>query len=103
MRPSHRPNLAPEVLERILRTHFESVEGTGPARTASWGAITRLSARADGRELLVEVSMNPKVSAEVAAETVARYNRFLEETCGYTTKERAKRLKKAVTSPTPGE
>jgi hypothetical protein len=103
VRPSHRPNLAPEALERILRTHFESVGGAGPERTASWGAISRLSARADGRELLVEVTMNPKVSVEVAAETIARYNRFLEETCGYTTKERAKRLKKSAVTPIPGE
>jgi hypothetical protein len=51
----------------------------------------------------VDVTMNPKVPVEVAAETVSRYNRFLEETCGYTTKERAKRLKKSATSPTPGE
>jgi hypothetical protein len=103
VKPSHRANLTPESLERILRTHFDSVDGAGAERTASWGAITRLSARADGRELLVDVTMNPKVPVEVAAETVARYNRFLEATCGYTTKERAKRLKKAVMSPDSGE
>lgn len=101
MRQSHRPNLAPEALERILRTHFESAGGTGPERTASWGAISRLRVRADGRELLVDLTMDPKVSEEVARETIARYNRFLEETCGYTSKERAKRLKK--TAPTPGD
>ncbi|MCI4373880.1 MAG: DUF5611 family protein [Thermoplasmata archaeon] len=103
VRPSHRANLSPEALERILKTHFESVGGTGPERTASWGALTRLSVRADGRELWVDVTMNPKVTVEVASETVARYNRFLEETCGYTTKERAKRLKKATVAPVPGE
>ncbi|HXQ48790.1 MAG TPA: DUF5611 family protein [Thermoplasmata archaeon] len=103
VRPTHRPNLAPEVLERILRVHFDSVAGTGPERTASWGAIAHLSARADGRDLLVEVTMNPKVAEEVARETIARYNRFLEEASGYTTKERAKRLKKSATTPTPGE
>jgi len=103
VRPSHRPNLAPEALERILKNHFESVGGAGPERTASWGAISRLSARADGRELLVDVTMNPKVSEDVARETIARYNRFLEETSGYSTKERAKRLKKLTTTPTPGE
>jgi hypothetical protein len=103
VRPTHRPNLTPEALERILRTHFETVASEGPARTASWGAISRLSARADGRELLVDVTMNPQVSEEVARETIARYNRFLEETCGYTAKERAKRLKKSATTPTPGD
>ncbi len=47
--------------------------------------------------------MNPKVTEEVARETIARYNRFLEETTGYSSKERAKRLRKSATSPAPGE
>jgi hypothetical protein len=103
VRPSHRANLAPEALARILATHFENVSGTGAERTASWGAIVRLSASADGRELRVDVTMNPKVPEEVARETIARYNRFLEEASGYSTKERAKRLKKATTSAAPEE
>jgi hypothetical protein len=102
VRPSHRANLAPESLDRILRTHFENVGGSGPERTASWGAIVQLSARAEGRDLLVDVTMNPKVPEEVARETIARYNRFLEETCGYSSKERAKRLKKATAATDAG-
>ncbi|MCI4365566.1 MAG: DUF5611 family protein [Thermoplasmata archaeon] len=102
VRPSHRPNLAPAALDRILGTHFESVGAAGPDRTASWGAITRIAVHAEGRDLLVEVTMNPKVSEEVARETIARYNRFLEETCGYSSKERAKRLKKSATTPPAG-
>jgi hypothetical protein len=100
VRASHRANLTPETLGRILATHFEHVGGTGVERTASWGAIVRLMARADGRDLLVDVTMNPKVPEEVARETIARYNRFLEETSGYSSKERAKRLKKLP--PTAG-
>jgi hypothetical protein len=46
--------------------------------------------------------MNPKVPEEVARETIARYNRFLEETCGYSSKERAKRLKKASAAADAG-
>jgi hypothetical protein len=103
VRPSHRANLAPEALERILRTHFEAVEGTGPERTARWGAISRLSAQADGRDLRVDVTMNPKVPEDVARETIARYNRFLEEASGYSAKERAKRLRKSASSPEKGE
>lgn len=101
MRPSHRPNLAPEALGRILAAHFEEVGGTGAERTARWGAIVRLSAWADGKDLLVDVTMNPKVPEEVARETIARYNHFLEEACGYSSKERAKRLKKSSAAP-PG-
>jgi hypothetical protein len=102
VRPSHRANLVPAALERILGTHFENVAADGVQRTASWGAIVRLSARAEGRELLVDVTMNPKVSEEVARETIARYNRFLEETSGYSSKERAKRLKKVAPTPDAG-
>jgi hypothetical protein len=102
VRPSHRGNLAPEALERILRTHFETVGGAGEDRTASYGAISRLAVRAEGRELRVELAMNPKVPEDVARETIARYNRFLEEACGYNAKERAKRLKKSTAPPTPG-
>ncbi len=38
--------------------------------------------------------MDPKVPEEVARETIARYNRFLEDVTGYTSKERARRLRK---------
>lgn len=96
VRTSHRANLQPAALERILGVHFEGVGGTGEERTATWGAISHLSVRGEGRELRVDVTMNPKVPDEVARETIARYNRFLEEVTGYTAKERAKRLRKVA-------
>ena len=103
VRASHRGNLTPEGIERIAREHFESV-GTSPEGVAaSFGAISRIVARAVGRELSVEVTMNPKVPGEVARETIARYNRFLEEVTGYSSKERAKRLRKSASTPGPGE
>jgi hypothetical protein len=103
VRTSHRPNLQPPALERILAVHFEGVGGTGAERSASWGAISRIVARADGKELAVEVTMNPKVPEPVARETIARYNRFLEEATGFSSKERAKRLRKLVTAGPAGD
>jgi hypothetical protein len=100
VRPTHRGNLPPAALERILTTHFGAATVDGVDRTASWGAIVSLRARAEGKELLVDVTMNSKVTEDVARETIARYNRFLEETTGYTSKERANRLKKSA-APTP--
>ncbi|MFI5418448.1 MAG: DUF5611 family protein [Candidatus Lutacidiplasmatales archaeon] len=97
VRPSHRANLTPENLERIARNHFTEVTSSEGLVTAKYGALDRLAAKAAGRELSIEVAMNPKVAIEVAQETIRRYNRFLEETTGYSTKERARRLKKAVT------
>jgi hypothetical protein len=96
VRTSHRGNLQPAALERLLSAHFEGVGGSGEERTATWGAISRLSVRADGKELRVDVTMNPKVPNEVARETIARYNRFLEDVTGFSSKERAKRLRKSA-------
>ncbi len=98
VRVTHRANLQPASLARILSTHFETAGGSGDERTATWGAISHLSVRADGRELRLDVTMNPNVSDEVARETIARYNRFLEEVTGYNAKERAKRLRKSATA-----
>ena len=102
VRTSHRGNLAPASLERILAVHFEQVGGEGVERTASWGAVTRIAVRAEGKELAVEVTMNPKVPEAVARETIARYNRFLEEATGFSSKERAKRLRKSATGSDAG-
>jgi hypothetical protein len=96
VRTSHRAHLNPTDLERIVRTHFSSGELTGDAVAASFGAIERLVVRPEGRELAVEVTMNPKVPEEVARDTIARYNRFLEEATGYSSKERARRLRKSA-------
>jgi hypothetical protein len=94
VRPTHRKNLDGAALLSIAQNHFESAATDGDSVTARWGAIERLSARGEKRELLVDLTMNPKVENAVASETIARYNRFLEEATGYSAKERAKRLRK---------
>lgn len=103
VRPSHRVRLAPAELARILTEVFGSARPVGDAVETEYGALVRLAARADGKELAVEVTMNPKVPNDVAAETVARYNRFLESATGYSAKERAKRLRKSAGGPSTGD
>jgi hypothetical protein len=98
VRATHRKGLAPEPLGELLRTHFEGVSVADGVASASFGAIVRIAVRPNGRELSVDVTMNPKVPEDVAAETVQRYNRFLEEATGYSAKERAKRLRKSATA-----
>jgi len=102
VRASHRPNLAPATLERLLRDCFGSAATEGEAVATAFGAIERLTCRADRKELAVEVTMNPKVPNEVAADTIGRYNRFLEAVTGYSAKERAKRLRKSAGEPAAG-
>jgi len=99
VRANHRANLAPAALAGLLREHFGGAEVDGAVASASFGAIERLTARADGRELAIDVTMNPKVTNEVAAETIARYNRFLEAVTVYSAKEQAKRFRKSATGP----
>jgi hypothetical protein len=94
--------LNPAALERILRTHFGTAEVDRDTVSATYGAIARLAVRANGRELEVDLTMNPKVPEDVARETIARYNRFLEEATGYGSKERARRLRKSAGGPASG-
>lgn len=96
VRANHRANLSPEALVGLVREHFGSVEATTEGASTTYGAISRLVVRANGRDLRVDLSMNPQVPEEVARETIARYNRFLEAVTGYSSKERAKRLRKSA-------
>ena len=78
--------------------YFEGISRNGEKVAGKYGAIAAIEVSAVGRKLLVEVRMDPKVPIEVAQETIRRYNRFLEETTGYSAKERAKRIKKAASA-----
>jgi hypothetical protein len=97
VRASHRKGLEAAALGTVLAKHFEGVEVTGNGASASFGAIARISVAPEGRELAVDVTMNPQVPEAIQAETIQRYNRFLEEATGYSSKERAKRLRKSAT------
>jgi hypothetical protein len=96
VRPDHRRCLAAPALAELARTHLGPPTIEGGAVSASYGALVRLVAKADGRSLSIDVTMDPKVPEEVARETIARYNRFLEAVTGYSAKERAKRLRKSA-------
>ena len=103
VRASHRANLSLPSLEALAKTHFDSGTTEGDRVVASYGAIGRISARANGRELSVEVTMSPNVPEEVARETIRRYNLFLESVTGYSSKERARRLRKSAGESRSGE
>ncbi len=102
VRASHRAQLAPESLARLVTAHFGSAETQGASVSTRCGAISRLVVRGQNRALLVDVTMNAKVAEDVARDTIGRYNRFLEETTGYSSKERARRLRKSAGGPTSG-
>ncbi len=60
--------------------------------TASFGALAKFIAWGEDKSLCVETLMRTDVPNEVAAETIKRYNSFLERATGFNSKERKKRL-----------
>ncbi len=96
VRATHRANLAVDRLEAAARSGFGDVTREGERVTARFGAISRLTVWMDGRELAVDLTMDPKVPEEVARETIRRYNLFLEDVTGMSAKERARKLRKSA-------
>lgn len=78
-----------------LRTLVQSVFGEAGEEqgkvVSSFGALGKLTAWLDGKSLCVETQMKTDVPNDVAAETIKRYNAFLEQATGFTAKERGKR------------
>ena len=95
VRATQRKNLSLPALEEVLRDCFGEARTEGDVVVASYGAISRIAVRPEGRELLVDPTMNPQVAEDVARETIRRYNQFLETATGFSAKERAKRLRKS--------
>jgi hypothetical protein len=96
VRPAVRAQLTLERIAETCQAEFGTAERSGDTVSSRYGAIDSLIARPGKGELLVDLKMNPKVPNDVAAETVRRYNRFLEALTGYTAKERGKKAQKAA-------
>jgi hypothetical protein len=101
VRPAARAQLTLDGIAAVCEEEFGIAERSADAVTAHYGAIDSLTVRPAKGEILVELRMNPKVTNEIAAETVRRYNRFLESVTGYTAKERAKKAQKAAKAGAP--
>lgn len=102
VRPAVRAQLTLERIAAACEAEFGVAERSTEAVSARYGAIESMVVRPGKGELLVELRMNPKVPNDVAAETVRRYNRFLETLTGYSSKERAKKAQKAAKAAAAG-
>ncbi len=96
LRRGHGKNLEGDNLRAIAAEVFGSSTKEGDKVVASFGAIERLTAWTDGKQLYVEMAMKAGVPDDVASDTIARNNRFLEAATGYSAKERSKRAQKAA-------
>ncbi len=96
LRRGHGKNLEGDKLRAIAADTFGSASEEGGKVTVSYGAIDKLTAWTDGKQLFVDMAMKPGVPDDVASETIARNNRFLEAATGYTAKERSKKAQQAA-------
>ncbi len=96
LRRGHGKNLEGGKLLGIAQECFGSAMGEGERVVVTFGAIEKLAAWTDGKQLYVEMTMKSGVPDAVASDTIARNNRFLEAATGYSAKERSKRAQKAA-------
>jgi hypothetical protein len=101
VRPAARAQLTLDRIAATCQEEFGTADRAADAVTTRYGAIDSLTVRPGKGELLVDLQMNPSVPNDVAAETIRRYNRFLETLTGYTAKERAKKAQKAAKRAAP--
>lgn len=101
VRPALRAQLTADRIAAVGRAEFGAAARAGDAVSIEYGALESLVASSRGGQLVVDVRMNPKVPNDVAAETIRRYNRFLEALTGYTAKERSKKAQQAARKGAP--
>ncbi len=96
LRRGHAKNLEGDKLRGIAAETFGSATAEGGKVVVVFGAIEKLTAWTDGKQLFVDLVMKTGVPDDVATDTISRNNRFLEAATGYSAKERAKKAQEAA-------
>lgn len=96
LRRGHGKNLEGDRLRTIAADTFGSATVEADKVVVSFGAIEKLIAWTDGKQLFVDMVMTTGVPDAVATDTITRNNRFLEAATGYTAKERSKKAQDAA-------
>jgi hypothetical protein len=95
VRKGHYASVDGDKLKEIISSIFGNAQVEGDKFVSSFGAITRLEVKVLSKTAMEISSTTDKTaSIEVQAETVKRWNKFLEQATGFTSKERSKRLQK---------
>lgn len=97
VKKGHYPKIEGEGLKDIMGMTFGNVKVEGDKLVSCYGAITKLEVKVLSKTALDVVSESDKTAPlDVQAETIKRWNAFLEQATGFTSKERSKRLQKKV-------
>ncbi len=91
----HHKEVEDEGLKNIMQRIFGNVRLENDLLVSEFGALDRVEAKILSKtSLYVATESNPDVSDEVANETIDKFNEFLYEATGFTSKKRRARLKK---------
>ncbi|HMB45706.1 MAG TPA: DUF5611 family protein [Candidatus Methanoperedens sp.] len=81
----------------VLEKNFPAkVKEENGKLTITYGAFSRLTVSIENKKLSVDSESNKEIKDNEVLDTNKRFRIFLEETTGYTAKERLKQAKKAV-------
>jgi len=95
IKKGHSGEVEGDGLKNMVEEIFGNVKVEGDMVVSSFGALERLETKVLSKTSLhVVTKMRTDVSPEEGADTIKRYNIFLERATGLTSKERGKRLQK---------
>ena len=87
VRKGHYPEIEGDGLKNIAVECVGSAEMKDGKLTASYGAITKLEAKMlDKSRIEISIEMNKAAAPDVQADTIKRWNIFLERATGFTSK-----------------
>jgi len=88
-------NLEGDGLRKMMEAAFGSVKMEGDTCISSFGAMTRIEVKVKSKTLLdINAVTDKDASTDTAAETIKKWNAFLEQVTGFNSKERRNRLQK---------
>lgn len=91
----HLINIEGDKLENMMAERFGNCKKVDDTFITSYGAMKELRVKIiDKSTISIETESDTGVSSELAMETIRRFNLFLEQVTGFTSKQRRDRLNK---------
>ena len=88
-------NLEGDGLKNMMEAAFGPVSKEGETLVTSFGAMTRIEVTVKSKTSMdISTVTDKTASPDVAADTIKKWNEFLERVTGFSSKERRSRLQK---------
>lgn len=88
-------NLEGDGLKKMMESAFGTVKAEADILVSSYGAMTRIEVKLISKTLMdISAVTDRNASPDLAADTIKKWNEFLEQATGFSSKERRNRLQK---------